>query len=404
MTRRIAVVGGGVIGASIAWHLTLAEAGDVVLYERERLGAGTTWHSAGNITWTVGPDDAVFAALEAIDAVARESGQDTGWLRTGRLFLARSEAGLEKYAALARVGEARGIESRMLSPAEAAHHHPLLDPAAIAGAWLNSLGGRVNPTDLTAAYARAARARGASLREGCAVTGIALRGGRVAGLETADGPIDADVVVVCAGLWSRRLLAGCGVALAQWGCEHFYVIARTDPPLERTTPSFVSPEDAIYGREEVGGQLVGCFDTDAITIEGDHGAPPDDFAFSLLDENWDKFAPYGEAAMGLFPALKAAPISRFVNGPESFTPDGSPLIGPLEGIEGLFVASAMNSGGVTYSGLAGRLIADQVSGREPRYDPAPYAPSRFGARAADEAWLRQTIAQTPSGNYRAIHD
>ena len=148
MTRRIAVVGGGVIGASIAWHLTLAEAGDIVLYERERLGAGTTWHSAGNITWSVGPDDAVFPTLDAIEAVARESGRDTGWLRTGRLFLAQNEAGLEKYAALADIGEARGIESRMLSPAEAARHHPLLDPAAIAGAWLNSLGGRVNPADL----------------------------------------------------------------------------------------------------------------------------------------------------------------------------------------------------------------------------------------------------------------
>ena len=404
MTRRIAVVGGGVIGASVAWHLALAEAGEIVLYERARLGAGTTWHSAGNITWTVGEDDAVFSTLDAIEAVARETGQDTGWLKTGRLFLAQSEAGLEKYAALGDTGAARGIDSRMLSPAEAARHHPLLEPSAIAGAWFNSLGGRVNPADLTAAYGRAAQARGASLREGCAVSGIVTRGGRIAGVETGDGPVDADAVVVCAGLWSRRLLAGCGVDLAQWGCEHFYIIARPDPPLARTTPSFVSPEHAIYGREEVGGQLVGCFDSDALTLDGDHGAPPDDFAFSLLDENWDKFAPYGEAAMGLFPALREAPISRFVNGPESFTPDGLPLIGPVAGMAGLFVASAMNSGGVTFSGLAGRLIADQVTGAEPRYDAAPYAPSRFGARAADEAWLRQTIAQIPSGNYRAISD
>lgn len=400
MARRIAIVGGGVIGASVAWHLAAAEAGEIVLVERATLGAGSTWHSAGNITWSARNDGPVLATLEAAETVAREADQATGWLRTGRLFLARKPETLDDFTDSMRIAEQRGYGSRLLSPAEAARHHPLLDPGAIAGAWLNGLSGRLNPADLTAAYARAARRRGVVLREGCAVTGLVTRRGRIAGFDTADGRIDADVVVVAAGLWSRRFLAGAGVALAQWGCEHFYLIARPEPALGPATPSFVSPEDSIYGREEVGGMLYGFFDADAKTLDAGDGAPPDNFTFSLLDEDWDKIAPYAERAMQLFPALEHAPVTRFVNGPEAFTPDGEPLVGPVGGIDGLFVASAMNSAGVTLSGLAGRLIADAVTGAKPRLDPAPYAADRFGERASDEAWLRAAVTQTPSSHYR----
>lgn len=402
MTRRIVVVGGGVIGASVAWHLAVAEAGDITLLERDRLGAGTTWHSAGNITWLAYRDKQILATLEAVEAVAEESGQDTGWLKTGRLFLARDQATLDGFATSAGIAEERGYGSTMLTPKEAARHHPLLDPGAIAGAWLNGLSGRLDPAGLTAAYAGAARKRGVTIGESRAVMGIATTNGRVTGVETGQGAVPADAVVVCGGLWSRRLLADCGIALPQWGCEHFYIIAQVDPALDRATPSFVSPDYSIYGREEVGGLLYGCFDSDALTLDSAHGAPPDDFSFSLLNENWDKFAPYAEGAATLFPALAQAPVSRFVNGPETFIPDGQPLIGPAGDVEGLFVASAMNSGGVTYSGYVGQLIADQVTEAEPRFDPAPSDPSRFGDQAADEAWLRETIAQIPSSNYRKI--
>ena len=146
--------------------------------------------------------------------------------------------------------------------------------------------------------------------------------------------------------------------------------------------------------------LYGFFDADAKTLDAGNGAPPDNFTFSLLDEDWDKIAPYAERAMQLFPALEHAPVTRFVNGPEAFTPDGNPLIGPVGGIDGLFVASAMNSAGVTLSGLAGRLIADAVTGAKRRLDPAPYAADRFGERASDEAWLRAAVSQTPSSHYR----
>lgn len=401
MKRRIVVVGGGVIGSSVAWHLACRDAGEITLLERDRLGSGTTWHSAGNITWIPG-QDSILTMLETIGQVEKESEQETGWLRTGRLFLAQNDATLENFRPMADAANAMKFDNAMLDPAQAAQHHPLLDPDSLAGAWLNSVSGRVNPADLTAAYAKAARRRGVTISEDCNVEEIKLRNGRVSGLRTSQGDISADIVVVCCGLWSRRLISGMGMLLPQWGCQHFYIIARPKTRMDRATPSFVSPDAAIYGREEVGDLLFGCFDDNAVTLDGEHGAPPDDFSFSLLNENWDQFAPYAEKAAWLFPELEEAPVRRFVNGPESFTPDGEPLLGPYGNIEGLHVASAMNSAGVTYSALAGHVLADSImETSNPAFDPKPFAPDRFAGQACNEEWLRDTVSQSPSSHYRS---
>lgn len=206
--RRIVVIGGGVVGCSVAWHLAQRKLGEVTLIERDRLGSGTTWHSAGNVTWRPGGrfDAAVLYEFETFDRLIRETGQDTGWLKTGRLFLAHGNvaiARLEKYQAQAKEA---GAAARMIEPAEAAKLHPLLEPSAITAAWFNPLSGRVNPADLTAAYAKGARAHGAKIIETRKVTGISLRNRRVVAVETDAGPLAADDVVVAAGLWSRGLL------------------------------------------------------------------------------------------------------------------------------------------------------------------------------------------------------
>lgn len=399
MAPTIVVVGGGVIGASVAFHLAERGVGDIVLIERDRLGAGSSWHSAGNITWKpiADNDEPVLYMRETIGRLERATGQETGWRDTGRLFLARNERALGELEAQARAAQERGFASVMLTPEEAAARHPLLAAEPLAGAWLNGLSGRLNPADLIQAYARAARGLDARIVEGTPVRGIATTGGRVRGIETDDGTMAADAVVVCAGLWSRWLLAPLGIPLALLPCEHFYVIAQVTPRLVRETPSFICPEDLIYGREEVGGLLYGCFDEDATTLEA--GDLPEPFTFALLPANWDKFAPYFENAARLFPPVRDAPVRSFVNGPEAFTPDGDPLVGPLAGIDGLYVAAGMNSHGVTISAGVGHIVADLIEGREPRFDQARYDPARFGARAADPDWLRREVAGAPSRYY-----
>jgi 4-methylaminobutanoate oxidase (formaldehyde-forming) len=400
MTRRIAVIGGGVVGCSVAWHLAKQHAGEVVLIERDRLGSGTTWHSAGNITWRPGAqhDAMVLYALDAIPALTAQTGQETGWIKTGRLFLAHAAAAVAALQHYQDQAERRGIASRMIIGAEAVRLHPLLNGSAVSAAWLNPLSGRINPADLTAAYAKAARRHGATIIEGCTATAIRERNGHVAGVQTSAGLLEADVVVVAAGLWSRSLLRPLDIHLAQWHCEHFYLIAEVNPRLARQTPSFVAPEDLLYGREEVGGMLVGFFDENAKIIED--GALPEPFSFTLLPPDWDKIAPYFERACTLFSALETAPIRRFVNGPESFTPDDLPLIGPVEGLSGLYLCTAMNSGGVTYSAGAGHIVADLVMGREPRFPSAVFAPDRFGARAGDADWIKREVSLVVSRGYR----
>ena len=400
MPRRIVVIGAGVVGCSIAWHLGQKGLGEIVLIERDRIGSGTTWHSAGNITWRPGQrhDASVLYAFETIARLTEETGQDTGWLKTGRLFLAHGQDAIRRLEAYQSEAGRRGIDSRMITGKEAARLHPLLDANAITAAWFNPLSGRVNPADLTAAYAKGARRRGVRIMENCKVTDLALRNGRVRGVETVTGRIEADDVVIAAGLWSRSLLAPIGVHLAQWACEHFYVIAEVTPRLPRDVPSFVVPEDLLYGREEVGGMMVGFFDEDAKTI--DAAALPEPFAFTLLAPDWDKVAPYFERAVAVFPSLETAPIRRFVNGPESFTPDNAPLIGPAPHIAGLYVCTAMNSGGVTHSASAGHMIADFISDSESRFDAAALLPERFADKAKDVAWLQGEVSNVVSRGYR----
>lgn len=394
------VVGGGAIGASIAWHLAERGLGEVVLLEQDRLGAGTTWHSAGNITWRPLPDqDApVLYAFEAIDRLETEFGLATGWLKTGRTFFAGGEAFQRKLASFDAVARERGVPARFLDAKEAIALNPLLDPSKVDAIWLNPLSGRVNPADITAAYAAAARRFGAVIREGVEVRSIGTQSGRVSGVDTNQGFIAGDTVVVAAGLWSRPLLRSVGMALAQWPCEHFYVIAEVAPVLARTTPSFVMPDRLIYGREEVGKFLVGFFDQNAKTIDPD--SLPRPFSFTLLPPDWDKIAPYFMAATEIFPALEQAPIRHFVNGPESFTPDGLPLIGRVGDLDGLLVATAMNSAGITWSAMTGHLVADLVAGTKPRFDAARYDPHRFGDRGRDLPWLTSAISGIVSAGYR----
>jgi len=400
MARQIIIIGGGVVGCSVAWHLAALSDCEVKLIERDRLASGTTWHSAGNITWRPGAqhDHAVLYAFELIQKLTAETGQETGWVKTGRLFLAHGLPAIEGLQHYQDQAEERGIASRMVTGAEAAKAHPLLDGTAITAAWHNPLSGRVNPADLTAAYAKGARQRGAKLIEGCTALDLQLRNGRVAGIKTSQGSLSADVVVVAAGLWSRAFLRPIGIYLPQWHCEHFYIIAEVTPRLPRETPSFVAPEDLLYGREEVGGMMVGFFDENAKTLED--GALPEPFTFTLLPPDWDKIAPYVEQATKLFPVLKTAPIRRFVNGPESFTPDNLPLIGAVNDIDNLYLCTAMNSGGVTYSAGAGRIIADLIGGAPSPFPTLQFLPHRFGEKAQDIEWLKREVSEVVSRGYR----
>ena len=290
----------------------------------------------------------------------------------------------------------------MVAAGEVARFHPLASPDCVTGAWMNPRSGNLNPADLVAAYAKGARQRGVEFVENCHVKQILVDGGAALGVETDRGPLYADVTVVCTGLWSRQLLERTDVHLGHGACEHFYVIADMQPALARGTASFICPESLIYGREEVGGFLVGFFDRDAKML--DVATLPEPFTFTLLGEDWDKIADYYHSAAELFPALLDAPIRRFINGPESFTLDGHPLVGPIDSLPGLYVACALNSAGVTYSGMVGHTIADMLSDTSARFTEIDMNPNRFGAEAHDSAFVDAAMPDAPSRFYAGHMD
>src|SRR5262245_19036631 len=400
----VVVIGGGVVGASAAWHLA-ARGGAVVLLEAASIGAGTTWHAAANMeTYREDPvlHDMIVDALATFPALEAESGQAIGWRASGRVTYTADAARFAAMRAVPARTRARGIETTLISPAEIAAKLPVIESRGLAGGlWVPS-DGRLDPTGLATAFARAARRRGAMVVERTRASAIRTRDGRVAGVDTPAGPIECEAVVLAAGLWSSAIAASCGLALPLMALQHFYMLTRPIAGLPRDLPLFLSYDERIYGREDVGGLLVGVFDADALPVEPED--LPADFAFALLPENWDQIAPNLPVAMNRFPALREAEIRSLVNGPESFTPDGRMLLGPAPGVAGLFLACGMNSNGIALSTGAGRAIAEIVASGHAALDVARFDPRRFAPFQGERGWLRQRIPHVPAAMCGAVDE
>ncbi|RMF33410.1 MAG: FAD-dependent oxidoreductase, partial [Alphaproteobacteria bacterium] len=365
---RILVIGGGAVGLSVAWHLARRRAGEVLLLERNRLGSGSSWHAAG----IVGPLRATpnmtrlaMQALESFPALERETGLSTGYRRTGGYWLAREAARLEELARIADLGATLGLSPRMIGPGEIAV--PQIAQGGLAGALHVPEDGNVNPVDLIAAYARAARAAGVEIIEGVTVTALRRQGPRIAGVTLTDGSaIEADRVILCTGAWSRALAATAGLALPLQAVEHMYVVTEPVAGLPDPFPVIRDLDRGIYVKGDAGKLVIGGFEPDAKCWDP-HG-PEGDRAFLELAEDWDQFGPFMEAALALIPALQHVGIRHFMNGPESFTADTRPLVGEAPGVDGLFVAAGMNSVGVMSSAGIGRALADWVVDGHPPFD------------------------------------
>jgi glycine cleavage system aminomethyltransferase T/glycine/D-amino acid oxidase-like deaminating enzyme len=366
---RVVVIGGGIAGCSVAYHLTKLGWRDVVLLERRDISCGTTWHAAGlvgqlratqNLTKLAKYGADLYETLEA------ETGQATGFRRPGSLSLARNAERMHELKRLASMARCFGVEVEVITPAEAGRRWPLIRTDDLVGALWLPRDGRTNPIDTTLALAKGARLGGATILENTAVTGIRVRGGAVAGVATSAGDIACEVVVNCAGMWARELGRLAGVAVPLHASEHFYIVTEPMAGVTPDLPVLRDPDGYIYVREEVGGLLMGGFEPVAKPW-GMHGIPAD-FAFSLLPEDWDHFQTLMEQAIVRIPAIETAPVRRHVNGPESFTPDGRYLLGEAPECRNFFVAAGFNSIGIASGAGAGKAVAEWIAGGEPPMD------------------------------------
>jgi 4-methylaminobutanoate oxidase (formaldehyde-forming) len=366
-TARVVIIGGGVIGCSIAYHLTKLGWRDVVLLERHQLTSGTTWHAAGLLT-TLRDTEAQTRLAKYTQELYRrleaETGQATGVINCGSIQLAKTaDKALEMRRGLA-MAACFGVEGHEISPAEVQTLWPLADVSDLAAAFHFPHDGRVNPADVTQALAKGARQGGVRIYERTPVTAITQERGRVTGVVTARGAISAEVVVNCAGMWAREVGRLAGVNVPLQAAEHYYLISEPVPGVHPLLPILRDPENSAYIREEAGKVMVGLFEAEAKPW----GQPriPEGFAFGEIPPDWERMYPYIERAMRRVPRLLETGIKLLFCGPESFTPDHNYLMGEAPALRNFYVAAGFNSLGILSGGGAGFVMAHWiVDGRPP---------------------------------------
>jgi 4-methylaminobutanoate oxidase (formaldehyde-forming) len=395
---RAVIIGGGIVGCSTAYHLAHLGWTDTVVLERGQLTCGSTFHAAGlvgqlrssaNVTQLLGYSVDLYRRLEA------ETGQATGWRMNGGLRLACNAERWEEVKRQATTATSFGLAMHLLSPAEALEIWPLMEVDDVVGAALLPTDGQANPSDITMALAKGARAAGATIVENTAVTAIDVVDGRVRGVVTGRGRIDCDVVVLCAGQWSRQLAATIGVSVPLVSVEHQYVI--TEPMgVPRDLPTLRDPDRLTYYKEEVGGLVMGGYEPDPKPWVD---RVPEDFTFQLLDSDWDHFAPIMELAIGRVPQLAEVGINRLINGPESFTPDGMFILGEAPEVSNCFVGAGFNAFGIAAGGGAGMALAEWIVGGAPPYDLWNADIRRFGRPHRSTDWVRSRTLEAYAKHY-----
>ena len=370
---RVVIVGGGIAGASTAYHLTKLGICDVVLLEQGRLTCGTTWHAAGLVGQTRATRNATRMSrygIELYSTLEAETGLATGWKQCGSLNVAKTPQRMQLMRRQMARAQSFGVEFEWLSPSDVAARVPLLRTDDLAGGVCIPGDGKANPTYLTQSLAKGARMRGGLLLENVKVTAVHRRDRHVTGLDwisDADrGRIDCELVVNCAGQWARELGALAGVAVPLQSAEHFYIVTEPMPGVTPAMPVIRDPDGYIYFKEEVGGVVMGGFEPVAKPWNVDR--IPDRFEFQLLPEDWDQFEVLMQNALHRMPSLDTAQVKLLLNGPESFTLDGNFLLGEVPEMRGYFVCAGFNSAGIANAGGAGRLIAEWLSAGEPPFD------------------------------------
>ena len=397
---RVVIVGGGIVGCSTAYHLAKLGWRDILLLERAKLTSGSTFHAAGlvgQLRSSANITQLLKYSVELYDGLEAETGQATGWKRNGGLRLACNPERMIEIKRQATTAHSFGLEMHILSPREARDLWPLMDARDLVGAAFLPTDGQANPSDITQALAKGARQNGVTIVEDCAVTGIAVRNGRVAGVATASGAVGAEIVVNCAGQWASEVGRLAGVTVPLVSVQHQYMVTEAIEGVTRDLPTLRDPDRLIYFKEEVGGLVMGGYEPNPIPW-AEEGIPQG-FNFSLLDPDVDHFAQLMEQALVRVPALETAGVKEMINGPESFTPDGNFILGEAPELRGFYVGAGFNAYGIAGGGGAGKALAEWIVGGEPPMDLWAVDIRRFGRPHRSIEWVRTRTLELYGKHY-----
>ena len=397
-SARVVIIGGGVIGCSVAYHLAKLGWKDVVLLERKQLTSGTTWHAAGliaqlrataNMTKLAKYSQELYGNLEA------ETGVATGFKRVGSITAALTQERKEEIFRQAAMARAFGVEVEEISPKEVKERYEHLNIDGVTAGVYLPLDGQGDPASITLALAKGARQNGAQVIERTAVTKINRDGRRVKSVDwnsgTETGTIDCDMIVNCGGMWGHEVGRMAGVNVPLHACEHFYIVTEAIKGLTQM-PVLRVPDECAYYKEDAGKILLGAFELNAKPWA--MGGIPKDFEFDQLPEDFDHFEPILEQAVNRMPMLAEAGIHTFFNGPESFTPDDAYHLGLAPEMDNVWVAAGFNSIGIQSAGGAGQALAAWMDADEKPYDLSDVDISRMQPFQGNKYYLFERSKET----------
>ncbi len=396
---RVVIIGGGVSGCSVAYHLAKLGWTDIVLLERKQLTSGTTWHAAGLIGQLRATANMTRLAKYSADLYVRledETGVATGMRQNGSISVALTVERKEELLRGASMARAYGVDAEEISPSDAKDRYPLLNVEDVEGAVFIAKDGQADPANITLALAKGARQMGAKIFENVKVTAIHQAEGRVAGVTAldADGAehaITCDHIVNCAGMWAHQIGAMAGVPVPLHACEHFYIVTEPIPALTQL-PVLRVPDECAYYKEDAGKILLGAFEP--VAKPWGMGGIPDDFCFDQLPEDFDHFEPILEKAVNRMPVLAETGIHTFFNGPESFTPDDRYYLGEAAQLGNYWLACGYNSIGIQSSGGAGMALAQWMEDGEPPFDLWDVDHRRVQPFQANRTYLKARVSET----------
>jgi glycine cleavage system aminomethyltransferase T/glycine/D-amino acid oxidase-like deaminating enzyme len=399
---QVVVIGGGVGGASIAYHLTQMDVTDVVLLDRNVLTSGSTFHSAGlvgQLRSSVTLTRMMMYGVELYRQLEGETGVNVGWHEVGSLRLASSRERVEELRRLSGWGKTFGLELEIISAQEAHELFPLFEIGGVEGAAYLATDGHLDPSGLTNALARGARDRGARIEQNVRVVEIDVKDGRVRGVVTDRGPIRCETVVNAGGIWANDIGALAQVNVPVIPMAHQFLTTKPLEGVNGDLPTLRDPDLLVYFREEVGGLVVGGYERNPAPWGLD--GIPDDFNHRLLSPDWERFEPLMEGALKRIPSLNDAEITNLINGPEAFTPDGEFILGESE-VQGFFVAAGFCAHGIAGAGGIGRVVAEWIAEGQPSYDLWKMDIRRFGKQYLSRSYTLDRTYEIYS-TYYDIH-